>query len=274
MRSHVVPLARHRFQQAHRVATIDFRRTLGGRRGFSLFLLAGLPVVLAIVRAVVLPDGLRADHGRMESELANVFYVLQLRFIVYFGCAFLFVKSFRGEILDRSLHFTLLAPVRRDVLTVGKYLGALASTWALLLPSTVALVMAFFWSLGLDRGLSALISGRGFAHLAAYLIVTALACIGYGALFFLAGLFFRHPMVPAAAYLGFEFIAPYMPSALRLFSVAQHLRALLPVSISLGPLTAVSSPAPAPVAVFLLLIVALLAVALAAWRVRRLEVDY
>ncbi len=202
------------------------------------------------------------------------FYVLQLRFIVYFGCAFLFVKSFRGEILDRSLHYTLLAPVRRDVLTVGKYLGALASTWALLLPSTAALVTAFYWAHGLDRGLAALVSGRGIAHLAAYLAATALACIGYGALFFLAGLFFRNPMVPAAAYLGFEVLAPFMPAVLRLFSVAQHLRAVLPVPISLGPMSAVGSPTPAPVAALLLLVVAILAVGLAAWKARRLEIEY
>lgn len=268
------PMVKRRLRQIRSIATTDLRRTLGGRRGFTLLFLAALPVALAILRAVVLPDGLRADLGRTESELAVRFYVLQLRFIVYFGCAFLFVKSFRGEILDRSLHYTLLAPVRRDVLTAGKYLGALMSSWALLLPSTAAIVAAFYCAHGIDRGFAALASGRGLAHLAAYLAATALACIGYGALFFLAGLFFRNPMVPAAAYLGFEVLAPFMPAALRLFSVAQHLRAVLPVPISLGPMSAIGSPTPAPVAALLLLVVAILAIGLAAWKARRLEIDY
>ncbi len=45
---------------------------------------------------------------------------LILRTVVFFGCAWIFMNLFRGDIVDRSLHFYFLSPVRREVLVVGK----------------------------------------------------------------------------------------------------------------------------------------------------------
>ena len=41
------------------------------------------------------------------------------------------MNLFRGEVVDRSLHYYFLAPVRREVLVVGKYLSGLIATIAL-----------------------------------------------------------------------------------------------------------------------------------------------
>ncbi|MCD4751256.1 MAG: hypothetical protein K8R59_17950 [Thermoanaerobaculales bacterium] len=263
-----------RLRQIRVVGLMDIRRTLGARRGFGLIVFALLPVALAVLRAMTLPDSLRADLGRTSTELANIFYILQLRFIVYFACAFLFVRSFRGEILQRSLHYLFLAPVRREVLAVGKYFGALGSALATLLPSTTLLAVIFYLAHGSELGLGLLFTSRGLSHLAAYLAATALACVGYGALFFLAGLFFRNPMIPAGLYLGFEVLAPFLPVTLRVLSVAQHLRAILPVKLSWGPLDMVGSPFGPFVSVLLLLVVSAAAIALAAWRADHLEITY
>ncbi len=76
--------------------------------------------------------------GRGENELrtipkdslifATVFQFFYLRLAIFFGCVGIFTNLFRGELLDKSLHFYLLAPIRREVLLVGKYLAGLIAT--------------------------------------------------------------------------------------------------------------------------------------------------
>ncbi len=267
-------IAGFRVRQIHTVAMVDFRRTLGGRRTLALVLFCSLPIALALVRMLMFPEAARMDIGRTTHELAQIFSLFHLRFIVFFGCAFLFVKSFRGEVLQHTLHLALLLPIRRRDLIVGKYFGGLAVALAVFLPATVAMVVMYRLANGFERTLQTMISAQGLGHLAAYIGITALAAVGYGALFLLAGLFFKNPMVPAALYLGFEALAPFLPLPLRVFSVARHLHSLQPVPISLGPLAVTGSDTPAWLAVMLILGVAAIAVRLAGWRAQGFEIDY
>jgi hypothetical protein len=45
---------------------------------------------------------------------AVLFRTLILRFVVYFGCVAVFVPLFRGDILDRSLHYYSSPPEAPD----------------------------------------------------------------------------------------------------------------------------------------------------------------
>ena len=54
---------------------------------------------------------------------ASVFQFFYLRLAIFFGCVGIFTNLFRGELLDKSLHFYLLAPIRREVLLVGEVSG-------------------------------------------------------------------------------------------------------------------------------------------------------
>ncbi len=263
-----------RVRQIRTVAGVDFRRTLGGRRMLGLVLFCSLPLALALVRIVMFPEAARMDLGRTTHELAQVFSLFHLRFIVFFGCAFLFVKSFRGEVLQHTLHLAFLLPIRRRDLIIGKYFGALAVSLAVFVPATVALVVMYRLANGFEATLQTMVSAQGLGNLIAYVGITALAAVGYGALFLLAGLFFKNPMVPAALYLGFEALAPFLPLPLRVFSVARHLHSLLPVPISLGPLAVTGSDMPGWLAVILILSVAAIAVRLAGWRAQWFEIDY
>lgn len=263
-----------RAQQIRAVANVDFRRTLGGRRTLGLVLFCSIPIAIAIIRSLMFPEAARLDVGRTTHELAQVFSLFQLRFIVYFGCAFLFVKSWRGEVLQRSLHLTLLLPIRRGDLIMGKYLGALAVALTVLLPSTLGLIVMYRLANGLERTLQVIFSSQGIGHLFAYLAITALAIIGYGAMFLLAGLFFKNPMIPAALYLGFEALAPFLPLPIRVFSIARHLDALIPVPITLGPMAATGSDMPGLAAVALIFGVASTAVYLAGRKAANFEIDY
>jgi hypothetical protein len=66
---------------------------------------------------------------------AGVFQFFYLRLGIFFGCLGIFMNLFRGEILDKSLHFYFLAPIRRDVLMVGKFLAGLLATCTIFVTS-------------------------------------------------------------------------------------------------------------------------------------------
>src|SRR5262249_16885278 len=63
-----------------------------------------------------------------RQVFAVVFQYFYLRLAIFFGCLGIFMNLFRGEMLDKTLHFWFLAPVRRDVLLAGKYLAGVAAS--------------------------------------------------------------------------------------------------------------------------------------------------
>lgn len=260
-------------RQLWAIARHELARSVFSRRVLPVLLLVGMPLALAGLRALFLPEGQRADIGHSTADFAQMFAVFQLRFVVFFACAQLFTKLFRGEILERSLHYSLLAPVRRSVLVTGKYLGGLLSAWLVLLTATVLTYVLFHLPHG-GAGIRQLLSGAGLSHLAGYLAVVALACCAYGALFLLAGLYFRNPMVPALLFLGWETATPFLPPLLKSLSVVHYLSSLLPVPPALGPLAVMAQPVEPWLAVIALLIATLVLLALAVRKASRLEVTY
>ncbi len=83
--------------------------------------------------------GVHIHKGFNLSEdsivFAGVFQFFYLRLAVFFGCLGIFMNLFRGEILDKSLHFYFLAPIRREVLMVGKFLAGLLATCVIFVTS-------------------------------------------------------------------------------------------------------------------------------------------
>ena len=80
-----------------------------------------------------------------------------------------------------------------------------------------------------------LLHGPGLHELGAYMLVTALACIGYGAVFLLCGLFFKNPMISAAVVWVWEGLNPFLPALLKKISVIFYLKNLCPVEIPVPP---------------------------------------
>jgi len=268
--SHGWPLWR---RQIKVLAAQEIGRSLLSKRALPVYLLAAMPIGLGLLRALFLPESQRSHPGHTTTEFAQVFHFFLLRFIVFFANAVLFVKLFRGEILERSLHYHLLAPVRREVLAVGKYVGGLVSS-SLMLGATVALTMGLFYLPHGSGGLSYLMSSSGLRGVFAYLAITVLACAAYGALFLLAGLFFKNPMIPAVIFLGWELLTPFLPGFLKLLSVVHYLGSLEPVPISQGPFALMAQPVPGWLAVMALLSIAGGLLVLAAWKTRGIEVTY
>jgi ABC-type transport system involved in multi-copper enzyme maturation permease subunit len=260
-------------RQAWVLARQEIARSVFSRRAFPVYLLAAMPVAVTLLRALFLPERPRHDPSYSTAEFAQVFYFFFLRFVVFFANAVLFVKLFRGEILERSLHYTLLAPVQRNVLVAGKYLGGLVAAAAILLPTTaLSFVLMYVPHLGL--GASTVFTPTIVGHLVQYLVVVALACVAYGALFLLAGLYFRNPMVPAIVFLGWEALTPFLPPFLKALSFVHYLNSLIPVPPSLGPLALLSQPVSPLAAVFGVMVASGVLLVLCWRKATRLEVMY
>jgi hypothetical protein len=122
--------------------------------------------------------------------------------------------------------------------------------------------------------------GNGWSHLFSYAIATALGCIGYGSVFLLMGALFRNPIFPAAAILIWEGVNSFMPPLLQKFSVIYYLRSFCPIEVASdvkGPLAllAVNADPLSPMVAFSgILLFTSMVVAIAAVRVRRMEIDY
>jgi len=220
--------------------------------------------------------------GRDSVVFASIFQFFFLRLVVFFGCLGIFMNLFRGEILDRSLHFYFLTPVRREVLMAGKFLAGWFATCTIFVTSELLQTAAFLWHFPPNLRDQYLYHNHGLEHAAIYVGVTVLACLGYGAFFLVAGMFFRNPIVPAAAILIWEGINPFLPALLKQISVIYYLKTLCPVDIPTPPGTPPvlalliwnSDPISAPLAVIGLLGVSLLALYGSSLQVRRLEINY
>ncbi len=251
----------------------DFRYSDGANTLFIDFE-DGKVASLNIRQAYNLPDD--------SVVFAGVFQFFYLRLAIFFGCLGIFMNLFRGEILDKSLHFYFLAPVRRDVLMVGKFLAGLLATCVIFVTSELLQIIVFTGKYSPNARDLYLYQNHGLAHAAAYLGVTALACLGYGAFFLAAGMLFKNPILPAASILVWEAANPFLPALLKKFSVIYYLKSLCPVDIPTPPGTPpilallVSNPDPVstPVAILGIVSVALLVLYVSSFQVRRLEINY
>jgi ABC-type transport system involved in multi-copper enzyme maturation permease subunit len=231
-------------------------------------------------------EGIHLNDARNLADdagvFAGVFQFFFLRLAVFFGCLGIFMNLFRGEILDRSLHFYFLAPIRREVLTAAKFLAGLLATCTIFVTSELLQIVVFLWHLSPSTRNVYLYHQHGFEHAAAYLGVTILACIGYGAFFLIAGMLFRNPILPTAGILIWEAANPFLPSVLKQFSVIYYLKALCPVDIPTPPdtptffalLISNSNPVSPLVAIVGILVVAAIALYLSSVQVRRMEINY
>jgi len=262
-----------RRRQAAAIFRLEVRRSLTGGRALGLYLLALLPVLFYVLRAIFAAHVIdTADVGQATQEFAGTYQAFILRLVVYLGCVEIFGNLIRREILDRSLHYYFLAPLRREILAATKYLAGLTVATVLFgLSTAVSFALCYTPYAGVDRFL---LHGPGLAHLAAYLGVTFLGCLGYGAVFFALGLFGRSPLVPAVAIFGWEWLNFLLPPVLKRISIVHYLESLCPVPLSKGPL-ALLSDAPSPwLAIPGLLLVTTALLGFAAWKVRRMEVRY
>jgi hypothetical protein len=212
---------------------------------------------------------------------ATIFQYFDLRLAVFFGCVGIFINLFRGEMLDKSLHYYLLTPMRREVLASGKFLAGVIATVVIFTASTAVQFPAMLWMFS-HAEVSSFMNSGGWHQYSSYLGVTVLACIGYGSIFLAVGLFFRNPVVPAAAVLIWESANIFLPASLKKLSLIYYLEALCPVvpppdktmPAALQLLISPPDPASVSLAITGILVVTIVFLAAGAWRARRLQINY
>jgi ABC-type transport system involved in multi-copper enzyme maturation permease subunit len=196
---------------------------------------------------------------------------------IFFACMGLFTWLFRGEIVEKSLHYYFLAPMRRELLVLGKFLAGLAAA-VLTFGSSVLLAFAIMYGHFGAPGRAFVFDGPGLGHLFAYLGATVLACVGYGSVFLALSLVFKNPILPGAAVFLWESFHAVMPPLLQKLSVMFYLKQLCPVSIPpeglLALFTVVAEPVPAWIAVPGLLGLCGAILVFACLRIRRTEISY
>jgi ABC-type transport system involved in multi-copper enzyme maturation permease subunit len=263
------------WRQIRAIFRLEIEKNFFGRRSILLYLLALLPVVPLALLAPFTPPGREWQDFNQYNMIFAIYYGgLILRTVVFFGCAWIFMNLFRGDIIDRSLHFYFLSPVRRQVLVVGKYLSGLVTSIILFTASTVVSMLLLYLPHFYSESSRYFLEGQGLGQLLTYAGITILACVGYGAFFLVVGLFFRNPIIPAIVLYFWEWANFLMPPLLKKISVIHYLNSLAPVPVYEGPFAVAALPTPAWIAVPSLIAVTVLVLILASRRIRHMEIRY
>ncbi len=259
----------------------EVKRSLFTRRRIWVYLLAFGPVLLlAIHRAMPHSEPANAAALRDETRmLAGIMQFYYVRLGLFFACMGIFTWLFRGETVERTLHYPLLLPVRREVLVVGKFLAGAAIAIALFEMAVLGCFFFLYSRFG-SLGWNYILEGAGLHQLGAYLLIVALGVLGYGSVFLGLSLMFRNPIVPGAVFFGWEAITPVLPSWLQPLSVTFYLKPLYPISVSshlpgvLALFTVVTEPVSTFTAVIGLLCFAAAVLAFSCYRIRKTEIAY
>lgn len=262
--------------QAQRLTRIELRRNLFSWKATWIYCLAFIPTAIIAIHMLFdrHPSVALSDDTNILAGIIQLYYI---RLGLFFGCLGIFSRLIRGEMIERSLHFYLLSPVRREVLLLAKFAAGSISAVSLFGSAVVAdfaLMYAGFGATGRDF----IFDGPGMGQLEAYLLIIVLACLGYGAVFLLLSMVFRNPTPAAMLVLGWETINPVLPSLLQKISVASYLRHLMPVTVGaegiFALLTVETEPVSAWAATAGLLVLIAIVLVYSCYRIRKLEIRY
>jgi ABC-type transport system involved in multi-copper enzyme maturation permease subunit len=256
----------------------ELRRNLFTRRRIWIYLLAFVPVLLILIHTIVdRPNAATAQIEEDTQVLAGIVQLYYFRLGIFFACMGIFTWLFRGEMVERTLHYQFLVPVRREVLVVGKFVAGALIAIALFETAVLACFYLMYSRFG-SAGKSYVFDGPGLGQLGAYLVVTALACLGYGAVFLALSLLFKNPIIPGVVIMGWEAIAPIFPAWAQRLSVTFYLKHLCPVNLPIsGPLaifTIVAEPVSPLMAVLGLLTLSIAILVLSCYLIHRMEITY
>lgn len=262
--------------QGRRLTAIEVRRNLFSWRASWIYFLAFIPTLIIFIHLAF--DSHPAFSMQEDTNvLAGVVELYYIRLGIFFGCLGIFSRLIRGEMTERSLHFYLLSPVRREILLLAKFTAGSISALLLFGAAIVAdfaLMYAGYGAAGRDY----VFNGPGMHQLEAYLLIVALACLGYGAVFLLLSMLFRNPTPAAMIVFAWEAINPVMPSLLQKISVASYLRHLMPVSMPgqglFALLTVQTEAVSGWVATIGLMLLIAVVLVYSCYRIRTLEIRY
>ncbi len=256
----------------------EVRRNLFTRRRAWIYLLALVPVLMIMAHTIFDRNNIKSAQIEEDTQvLAGIVQLYYFRLGIFFACMGIFTWLFRGEMVERTLHYQFLVPVRREILVIGKFLAGAIIAIAIFEVAALACFYLMYARFG-SAGKSYVFDGPGLSQLWAYLLVTALACLGYGAVFLALSLLVRNPIIPGVVIMGWEAIAPVFPAWAQRLSVTFYLKHLCPVSLPIsGPLaifTIVAEPVAPFWAVLGLLTLTIAILVLCCFLIHRMEITY
>ena len=205
-----------------RVFELALGEMLWARRTVFMALAAGAPVLIAVLTRLAVAGGtavLTVNGNRIGSQaiFETAVSVLYLRFIVPALGVFYGTSLIADEVEDKTITYLFTRPIARGAIVLGKYLAYLVCVAAVVLPSLalVFVIMVPFPNMG-----------PLFGRMLTDLGIIALGLAAYGAVFLLAGVSFRRPLVGGLVFvLGWEPLALVLPGYLRYLTIAHYLQA-------------------------------------------------
>ncbi len=256
------------------IIRLEFRKSYLRRRALWLYFLAGAPPLFLMGLVIMLLKG--TNPGHFNAPFHEIFHMLYLRLIVFFGCLGIFTYLFRGEVLEKTLHYYFLAPISRHVLTIGKFLAGFLVSCFLFGGSVICSFFLIHLANSIADPSIPWMDARSLGQLTGYLNVILFACLGYGAVFFMIGLIFRSPIIPVILFWGWETVIFLLPPLLKRFSIIFNLNSLAPVPLPLdiGPFAVLATPTPVWVVIPGLLLFTSVVLVLSGQLLRRMEINY
>jgi ABC-2 type transport system permease protein len=212
------------FSSALRVFDFSLGQMLWSRRSVFLGLLAGAPILLAIiVRVFSVAGWLPRVNGSQVGGPALfgvLMWLLFVRFVVPVLGVFYGTSLMADEVDDKTITYLFTRPVPRASVLLGKYLAYLVCV-VLLLPS---IVIIFFLIVPVGGSI-----GQAFPQLAADLGMVAVGVAAYGAVFAFVGAWLKRPLIVGLVFaFGWEQTVLLIPGYLKRLTVAYYLQALVP----------------------------------------------
>src|SRR5690349_7557660 len=152
------------------VLRMELKKTFLSKRGWWIYLLALGPVALTMIHLLVEQNRRGGRHSLGEDSLvfAAIFMFYYLRAGIFFGCMGIFSNLFRGEMLEKTLHYYFLTPMRREILVAGKYLSGLVVAMVLWMGSVALSFLLLSKHFG-PAWTDYLLHGPGLRQLGSYL---------------------------------------------------------------------------------------------------------
>jgi len=229
------------------------------RRSLLMALLVAAPAAFAVLYRV-----LSATHGRPPLGPADLYALMVaiywVRNVLPLAALFYATSLVADEVEGRTLTYLLTRPLTRASIFAGKFAAYVATTFTLALPAAVVTFFVLMTAPGAPG------PGAAALDLLRDLGVLLLALVAYGALFALAGVLLRRPVIPGLLFLyGWELLAN-LPGYLPRLTLTAWLRSLIhhrPAEEGLSGLFQQVLPADQALAV--LVAVSLVLLAAAAW---------
>lgn len=264
-------------RQVFSIAWIELRKALFSRRAFSCYALISVPIIVFLVAAFEVNDNGSPTFESIENArriFGFMFSSLFIGGVLFLGNAAIFTALFRGEMLDRSIHYYLLSPVRREILVLAKYLAGLTCSVVMFGLCTVICFFLMYVPFGLEQFITDISNGIVTQQIGLYLGIVILGSMGYGAVFMATGLLFKNPLIPMIVVAGWEMLHFILPPALKLFSIIFYIKGLLPIPLDEGPLAVIVAPPPLWVSIFGMIGLSVLTVMVSVYLLKRFELRY